>query len=1020
MSLTAKKTGTLFGTTSISNGTGSGVSNRELQGAATITYGGAPSGYTALSLPGTSGAYMNLGTTHPASFDLETSNLFFECWVYFNSLSIPYQCIIANGPTGSGTNKECWYLRMNPSGAVDFSINETAVRTATSSAILTVGVWYHIAASYNSGSSTAYVFVNGGTPNSVSGATPKTSTDASITLGAYPSPSSGLYTNCYIRDLRVVKGGIVPTTSFTPAAAPFGLGTPTYVAGMGTTVFSLYTQYFFPSWLSLPGAFGSYVFLPSTHPTNFNPGTSNVFIEAWVYWNGATWTTGVTGGAIYERENAGSTAQDYGLYTDGTGKLTSYMYMTDNSTVLRATYNTSTLNVKQWYHVAFGYSPQTKVANVWLNGVVGTPASSATLVARYTTVNTHIGANPFNGSSTVYAWNGYIQDLRVIRGGIIPTGNFTPVSAPFTLLAPSYVPGGTCVLSLATQYFLNTLTRITPSGIAGGYGANVTGGDLTQIIAGNKVHFFTTVGTTTVTVTGSGYVTVLIVAGGGGGGYDRAGGGGAGGLIYTLMILRPGTYSVTVGAGGAGRVGSIGNGANGGNSVFGSLTAIGGGGGGSYAVGSNGGSGGGGHGTSSAAGGTGTANQGNFGGAGLNVNLNCGGGGGAGGPGIDGGTGVNAVGGNGGPGQLIAISGTPTYYAGGGGGSIAFDSFSGTSGKGLGGVGGGGNSGQVPGANGSPGTANTGGGGGGGANIPQGNGGQGGSGIVIISYPTAIPVQITNNSIFLNLSASAVNSSVAAYSLRALRASTAKAVQIRRSTDSAIQDFYADRLGNLLTLASTGETLSSWLGSATGYVATWYDQSGQGKDLTQSTTSLQPTVSLATSPPSLVFTGSGTSSGQYLLNSAFSFNFGTNYQYSIRAVVNNTVGGCLIYKGASGFPWNLAGYKKWWFGTLNGIETTTGGYPSHVGNSEGYVYGLSGIKPSKMSVTWSSSAFSSVGIYEKSSSVPVSYNRGSQFSDPSTYLYLGVGGGAAYYNGNVYEIEIFSIALSASDVTNLE
>ena len=583
------------------------------------------------------------------------------------------------------------------------------------------------------------------------------------------------------------------------------------------------------------------------------------------------------------------------------------------------------------------------------------------------------------------------------------------------------MPGGTCVLSLATQYFLNTLTNITPSGRAGGYGADVTGGDLTQIIAGNKVHFFTTVGTTTVTVTGSGYVTVMVVAGGGGGGYDRAGGGGAGGLIFTQMILQPGTYSVTVGAGGAGRVGSNGNGANGANSVFGPLTAIGGGGGGSYAAGFAGGSGGGGFGTSSAAGGTGTANQGNVGGAGLNANLNSGGGGGAGGPGIDGGTGVNAVGGNGGPGKLIAISGTPTYYAGGGGGSIAFDSFSGTSGNGLGGIGGGGNSGQVRGANGSAGTANTGGGGGGGANIPQGNGGNGGSGIVIISYPTAIPVQIQNNSIFSKLSASAVNSSVAAYSLRAVRASTAKAVQIRRSTDSATQDFYADRLGNLLTLPSTGQTLSSWLGSATGYVATWYDQSGQGKDLTQSTTSLQPTVSLATSPPSLVFTGSGTTSGQYLLNSAFSFNFGTNYQYSIRAIVNNTVGGCLIYKGASGFPWSLAGYKKWWFGTLNSTtESSTGGYPNIVGNSEGYVFGQSGIKSSMMSVTWVSSAFSSVVIYEKSSAVSVSYNRAGQVSDPSTYLYLGTGGAAAYYNGNVYEIEIFSTALSASDVTNLE
>jgi hypothetical protein len=41
-------------------------------------------------------------------------------------------------------------------------------------------------------------------------------------------------------------------------------------------------------------------------------------------------------------------------------------------------------------------------------------------------------------------------------------------------------------------------------------------------------------------------------------------------------------------------------------------------------------------------------------------------------------------------------------------------------------------------------------------------------------------------------------------------------------------DFYADRLGNLLRHQFTGQSLANWLGGATGYVATWYDQSGAG------------------------------------------------------------------------------------------------------------------------------------------------------------------------------------------------
>lgn len=41
-------------------------------------------------------------------------------------------------------------------------------------------------------------------------------------------------------------------------------------------------------------------------------------------------------------------------------------------------------------------------------------------------------------------------------------------------------------------------------------------------------------------------------------------------------------------------------------------------------------------------------------------------------------------------------------------------------------------------------------------------------------------------------------------------------------------DFYADTLGNLTTGAGSGQSLTSWLAGATGYVTTWYDQSGRG------------------------------------------------------------------------------------------------------------------------------------------------------------------------------------------------
>jgi hypothetical protein len=244
-----------------------------------------------------------------------------------------------------------------------------------------------------------------------------------------------------------------------------------------------------------------------------------------------------------------------------------------------------------------------------------------------------------------------------------------------------------------------------------------------------------TSGSNSITVIGGiALIDFLIVAGGGGGGRDRAAGGGAGGLIYTTGANLPaGTYTITVGAGGTGATSGV-TGGSGSNSVFNGNTAIGGGGGGSIGtVPGTGGSGGGGvspGGGVTTAGGAGTSGQGFAGGSGNYTNGVQGAAGGGGGAGSAGSNGTASGGGNGGDGLAISIIGTSVYYAGGGGGSRAWEVGSG--GGGLGGLGGGGNAGAAPGAAGSNGTNGLGGGGGGGANQSPGNGGNGGSGIVIV------------------------------------------------------------------------------------------------------------------------------------------------------------------------------------------------------------------------------------------------------------------------------------------------
>jgi hypothetical protein len=256
-------------------------------------------------------------------------------------------------------------------------------------------------------------------------------------------------------------------------------------------------------------------------------------------------------------------------------------------------------------------------------------------------------------------------------------------------------------------------------------------------------------------------IDYLVVAGGGGGGPGyQAGGGGGGGLRTSygassgggssnenqLTLTLSTSYTVTVGNGGAGGAAisadSTEKGDNGDNSVFHTITSIGGGGGASYynvpSSGLTGGSGGGAgnrFGNPNQSGGAGTANQGYAGGGTTTYSdpYSGGGGGGAASAGDSGGA-LGALG-NGGNGlEVNIVGGTGNYYAGGGGAGVYSNGSIPTGGSGGGGVGSRGGYSNVT----TPGVGSSGlGGGGGGAGSNNVAGGDGGSGIVILRYATA-------------------------------------------------------------------------------------------------------------------------------------------------------------------------------------------------------------------------------------------------------------------------------------------
>lgn len=77
-----------------------------------------------------------------------------------------------------------------------------------------------------------------------------------------------------------------------------------------------------------------------------------------------------------------------------------------------------------------------------------------------------------------------------------------------------------------------------------------------------------------------------------------------------------------------------------------------------------------------------------------------------------------------------------------------------------------------------------------------------------------------------------------AFSLRKLRfAYSSFAIAVRRSSDNTIQNIGFNNTGGLDESA-----LLSFVGSGNGFITTWYDQSGNGRNLTTANTSLQPRI----------------------------------------------------------------------------------------------------------------------------------------------------------------------------------
>jgi fibronectin-binding autotransporter adhesin len=173
---------------------------------------------------------------------------------------------------------------------------------------------------------------------------------------------------------------------------------------------------------------GSNQYLSHATATAYNFGYGNFTVEGWVYLDSYTFNNALF--TVQDTNNTSGTGSYVFFVQAGNGRLA--------VTLSSTSYLTSTgpiVPLNQWCHIAFVRTNATNSITVWLNGTesVSIPVTSSTFNF---SGGGDIRVGRGRGSSTNY-FDGYITNLRVVKGVGVYTGSFVPSTYPLSATQPA-------------------------------------------------------------------------------------------------------------------------------------------------------------------------------------------------------------------------------------------------------------------------------------------------------------------------------------------------------------------------------------------------------------------------------------------------------------------------------------------------------------------------------------------------------------------------------------------------------
>ena len=257
---------------------------------------------------------------------------------------------------------------------------------------------------------------------------------------------------------------------------------------------------------------------------------------------------------------------------------------------------------------------------------------------------------------------------------------------------------------------------------------------------------------------------------------------------------------------------------------------------------------------------------------------------------------------------------------------------------------------------------------------------------------------VYNNVVLANTVLDNITTAVrAAYGLRKLRALyTGPAIRVRRNDNNAEQDIFFDNFGNL-----DQEALTTFVGTASGLVTTWYDQSGNGLNFTQTTASRQPRIVNGGD----IETKNGVPAIRHVASAAQNLAMSSPLLSNTPWTVNVVEG---MDGGSNGRLLN--GSNNWILGFWGGFQNTL------------YTAG-SWINQNVSTATTDNQVYTTVSNGTTSNL----FRSGTQITGtataaaPGTTLWTsGWNNGGEFSNGTVQEVILYSASLSPSDRSTLE